>query len=129
MNGTPTPDNLDGVTDNKGFTGHEMLDQLDLVHMNGRIYDPLVARTMSADPYIQDRLSSQSYNRYTYVWNNPMNMTDTTGFVAMENTEEAIAECNQKEIERLCFAGACFGNITLVSFSGGSEKSEVWCRH
>ena len=41
VNGTPTPDNLDGVTDNKGYTGHEMLDQLDLVHMNGRIYDPL----------------------------------------------------------------------------------------
>ncbi|WP_374520563.1 hypothetical protein [Undibacterium squillarum] len=50
VNGTPTQDNLDGVTDNKGFTGHEMLDQLDLVHMNGRIYDPLVARMMSADP-------------------------------------------------------------------------------
>ena len=123
VNGTPTPDNLDGVTDNKGFTGHEMLDQLDLVHMNGRIYDPLVARMMSADPYIQDPLSSQSYNRYTYVWNNPTNMTDPTGFVAMANTEEAIAERNQKETERLCFAGACFGNITSVSSSGGSEKS------
>ena len=84
VNGTPTPDNLDGVTDNKGYTGHEMLDQLDLVHMNGRIYDPLVARMMSADPYIQDPLSSQSYNRYTYVWNNPTNLTDPTGFVAQD---------------------------------------------
>lgn len=106
-----------------------MLDQLDLVHMNGRIYDLLVARMMSVDPYIQDPLSSQSYNRYTYVWNNPTNMTDPTGFVAMANTEEAIAERNQKETERICGTGACFGNITLVSFSGGSEKSEVWCRH
>ncbi len=59
VNGTPTPDNLDGVTDNKGFTGHEMLDQPDLMHMNGRIFDPLVARMMSAAPYIQDPLSSQ----------------------------------------------------------------------
>ena len=84
VNGTPTPDNLDGVTDNKGYTGHEMLDQLDLVHMNGRIYDPLVARMMSADPYIQDPLSSQSYNRYTYVWNNPTNLTDPTGFNASD---------------------------------------------
>ena len=41
---TPTPDSLDGVVDNRGFTGHEMLDQLDLVHMNGRIYDPLMGR-------------------------------------------------------------------------------------
>ncbi|UGQ46084.1 FG-GAP-like repeat-containing protein [Massilia endophytica] len=76
-----TPDSLDGDKDNKGFTGHEMLDQLDLVHMNGRVYDPLVARFMSADPIIQDPLHSQSYNRYSYVWNNPTNLTDPTGFV------------------------------------------------
>ncbi|MBC3879965.1 VCBS repeat-containing protein [Undibacterium sp. LX40W] len=73
---------IDGVKDNKGFTGHEMLDKLDLVHMNGRIYDPFVARFMSADPIIQDPFHSQSYNRYTYVWNNPTNLTDPTGFVA-----------------------------------------------
>jgi hypothetical protein len=26
-----------------------MLDKLDLVHMNGRVYDPLIARFMSAE--------------------------------------------------------------------------------
>jgi RHS repeat-associated protein len=77
-----TPASLDGVVDNKGFTGHEMLDKLDLVHMNGRVYDPLVARFMSADPYIQDAYNSQSFNRYTYVWNNPTNLTDPDGFKA-----------------------------------------------
>ncbi|MDN3579131.1 RHS repeat-associated core domain-containing protein, partial [Chitinimonas viridis] len=70
----------DGKVIDRGFTGHEMLDELDLVHMNGRIYDPLVARFLSADPLIQDPEHSQSYNRYTYVWNNPTNMTDPTGF-------------------------------------------------
>jgi RHS repeat-associated protein len=58
-----------------------MLDKLDLVHMNGRIYDPLTARFLSADPLIQDAQHSQSYNRYTYVWNNPTNLTDPTGFM------------------------------------------------
>jgi RHS repeat-associated protein len=82
------PDSIDGVTDNKGFTGHEMLDQLDLVHMNGRVYDPLVARFMSADPIIQDPMHSQSYNRYTYVWNNPTNLTDPTGFMAADGTPD-----------------------------------------
>ena len=38
--GSATPDTLDGVTDNRGFTGHEMLDTLDLVHMNGRVSAP-----------------------------------------------------------------------------------------
>ncbi|WP_269532643.1 Ig-like domain-containing protein [Chitinimonas sp. BJYL2] len=82
LNGNGTPDSLDGQTDNKGYTGHEMLDALDLVHMNGRVYDPLVARFMSADPLIQEPEHSQSYNRYTYVWNNPTNLTDPTGFAA-----------------------------------------------
>jgi len=84
---TPTPDSLDGVVDNRGFTGHEMLDQLDLVHMNGRIYDPLVGRFLSADPILQDPMNGQSYNRYSYVLNNPTNLTDPTGFefVNMDN--------------------------------------------
>ncbi len=77
---TPTPDTIDGATDNRGFTGHEMLDGLDLVHMNGRIYDPLTARFMSADPILQDPMNGQSYNRYSYVMNNPTNLVDPTGY-------------------------------------------------
>ena len=80
INGTATPDSIVGQIDNRGFTGHEMLDQLELVHMNGRIYDPLTARFMSADPLIQDPMNGQSYNRYSYVLNNPTNLTDPTGF-------------------------------------------------
>jgi len=99
-----TPDNLDGQIDNKGFTGHEMLDQLDLVHMNGRIYDPLVARFMSADPIIQEPEHSQSYNRYTYVWNNPTNLTDPTGFMAddgqLDERERQIEEDKQRVREK-----------------------------
>lgn len=30
-----------------------MLDELGLVHMNGRWYDPLLARFLSADPVVQ----------------------------------------------------------------------------
>jgi len=79
--GASTPDTLDGQADDKGYTGHEMLDQLDLVHMNGRVYDPKIARFLSADPIIQDPEHGQSYNRYSYVWNSPTNLTDPTGMV------------------------------------------------
>lgn|GEM_PF-1250455 len=68
------------LIDNKGFTHQEELDQLGLVHLNGRVYDPFTGRFMSGDPEVQDPYHSQSYNRYTYVWNNPTNMTDPTGF-------------------------------------------------
>ena len=78
--GSSTADSIDGALDHRGYTGHEMLDQLDLVHMNGRVYDPLTAKFLSGDPLIQDPTNGQNYNRYSYVLNNPTNLTDPTGF-------------------------------------------------
>ena len=64
----------------RGYTGHHQLDHLQLIHMNGRVYDPYLGRFISADPFIQDPYSSQSLNRYSYVWNNPVNGTDPSGY-------------------------------------------------
>lgn len=66
----------------KGFTGHEMLDDTGLVHMNGRIYDPALGRFLQADPFIQASTNTQSYNRYSYVFNNPLNAVDPSGFIS-----------------------------------------------
>jgi hypothetical protein len=48
--------------------------------MNGRIYDPTLGRFLQADPFIQAPTNSQSYNRYSYVLNNPLSMTDPSGY-------------------------------------------------
>jgi RHS repeat-associated protein len=72
---------LKGVNTVKGYTGHEHLDSLGLIHMNGRVYDPVIARFMSADPYIQAPMNSQSYNRYSYVMNNPLSYSDPSGYL------------------------------------------------
>lgn len=64
----------------KGYTGHEHISHLDLIHMNGRIYDATIGRFMQADPFIQAPSDTQSYNRYSYVKNNPMSYTDPSGF-------------------------------------------------
>jgi RHS repeat-associated protein len=53
----------------RDFTGHEFLEELRLVHMGGRIYDPVVARFLSPDPFVQDPFNLQNLNRYTYVLN------------------------------------------------------------
>ncbi|NBB78579.1 MAG: hypothetical protein GVY36_03935 [Verrucomicrobia bacterium] len=50
------------------------------VHMNGRIYDPLLGRMLSADPHIGEQTNLQNYNRYSYVTNNLLSMTDLSGF-------------------------------------------------
>ncbi len=64
----------------RGFTDHTMLDPVNLIHMGGRVYDAHTGRFLSADPYIQNALNSQSYNRYSYTLNNPLSYTDPTGF-------------------------------------------------
>jgi len=38
------------ITD-RGYTGHEHLTALGLINMNGRVYDPVLARFLSPDPY------------------------------------------------------------------------------
>ena len=48
--------------------------------MNGRIYDPTLGRFLQADPHIQAPNNSQSYNRYSYVLNNPLSYTDPSGY-------------------------------------------------
>jgi RHS repeat-associated protein len=63
----------------RGFTGHEHLDELGLIDMNGRMYDPLIGRFLSPDPFIQLPDYSQSFNRYSYCMNNPLKYTDPSG--------------------------------------------------
>ena len=48
--------------------------------MNGRIYDPTLGRFLQADPHVQAPSNMQNYNRYSYVLNNPMSMTDPSGY-------------------------------------------------
>ncbi|XVO23238.1 MAG: RHS repeat-associated core domain-containing protein [Betaproteobacteria bacterium] len=70
---------LSSKTD-RGYTGHEHIDDIGLIHMNGRLYDPITGRMMSADPIIQAPYLLQNYNRYSYVMNNPLSLTDPSGF-------------------------------------------------
>jgi RHS repeat-associated protein len=64
----------------RGFTGHEHIDFFDLINMNGRVYDPVLGRFLSPDPFVQDPTNLQNYNRYAYVLNNPLSMTDPSGY-------------------------------------------------
>ena len=63
----------------RGFTGHEHLASVGLIHMNGRLYDPALHRFLQPDNYIQDPFNTQSFNRYGYCLNNPLVYNDITG--------------------------------------------------
>jgi RHS repeat-associated protein len=63
-----------------GFTGHEHDELLDLVNMGGRIYDPDQRRFLTPDPNVNEPYFGQALNRYSYVLNSPVSLTDPTGF-------------------------------------------------
>ncbi len=65
----------------RGFTGHEYIPSVfGLIDMNGRMYDPVIGRFLSPDPYVQMPYFSQSLNRYSYCLNNPLLFTDPSGY-------------------------------------------------
>jgi len=61
--------NLNAGTD-KGYTGQEHLDDVGVVHMNGRLFDPLLGLFMQANPSVHNATNLQAYNRYSYCENN-----------------------------------------------------------
>ena len=63
----------------RGYCGHEHLTYYGLINMNARLYDPVIGRFLSPDPYVQAPDFSQNFNRYSYVLNNPLKYTDESG--------------------------------------------------
>ena len=64
----------------RGFTGHEHLPDFGLINMNGRMYDPVMSSFLSADRFVQNPMSAQGFNRFTYCMNNPLRFIDPTGW-------------------------------------------------
>ncbi len=94
-NGTTDPNgSLTVAGTRRGFTGHEHDDEVGLINMNGRIFDPAIGRFLSADPTLQAPTYMQSYNRYAYLWNSPLNGTDPSGyqnfFTTMDHLHERV---------------------------------------
>ena len=68
-----------------GYTGQEHDAELGLINMKGRLYDPVVKRFLTPDPYVSQPFDTQGLNRYSYVINNPTNYTDPSGFECVDS--------------------------------------------
>ena len=83
--------------------------------MNGRVYDPQLGRFLSSDPIIQAPTNLQSYNRYSYVLNNPMSYTDPSGYFSL--TDLAYVAVGLPVITPVVYTGAAIvaGGVAAVA--------------
>ena len=133
----------------RGYTGHEHYDIFGIIDMNGRVYDPVIGRFLSPDPYIQSPDFTQSYNSYSYCMNNPLKFADFNGYnitrIPPENwgallraaTEpganaDALAKefgdkewANYYSVHDLCYGGIT-GLNSLLSDRFGEQYNEVF---
>ncbi|MET1257621.1 RHS repeat domain-containing protein, partial [Aliikangiella maris] len=111
-----------GASTNRGFTGHEQLDEAQLTHMNGRVYDYNLGRFLSVDPFIQEPGNSQSMNPYSYIMNNPMAGTDPSGYAG------SIPSPNPYDMppleDRDLPGESCQRNIFCVGANSSGKQSE-----
>nr|MBP7512614.1 hypothetical protein [Bacteroidia bacterium] len=87
---------LNGFVLDRGYTGHQHLKEFGIINMNGRLYDPIVGRMLNVDNFVQDPSSSQAFNRYSYVVNNPLKYTDPSGW----NREDRADRKQEREYRR-----------------------------
>lgn len=77
--GTTIPTTANGLMLDRGYTSHEHLLGVNIINMNGRVYDHHLHKFLQPDNNIQDFYNTQNYNRYGYVMNNPTKYTDESG--------------------------------------------------
>jgi len=118
------------------FTGQELDDSTGLYFYGARYYDPILAKFISPDTFIQAPGNPQNLNRYSYVLNNPIIYTDPSGnffqiivAVAVAAAVGAaigaainvtIAAINGQDLGRAAVAGAVAGAIMGPTMSIGA---------
>ncbi len=86
VNGSADPScgtNQTAVT-TRGYINQVTMNDLCLVDLNARYYDPALFKFLSPDPVIADPDDSQAWNAYAYSYNNPMSKSDPTGLAGDE---------------------------------------------
>ena len=115
----------------RGYTGHEHYDAIGLTNMNGRMYDPLIGLMLSPDNYVQNPGYAHSYNRYSYVLNNPLKYTDPSGEIVWAPIIIGAALGGfsgwqigkAKGSEGWEMAGYIFGGAAIGGISGGTASA------
>jgi RHS repeat-associated protein len=120
LSGTPDTYNTLASLMTRGYTDQEHVATMALIHMNGRVYDPQIGKFTSADPLVSQLYSSQGWNRYAYVGNNPLNSTDPTGLATnCMNNGTKTSFCLEPSVE-------LNNSFTSYIFPSGGSGGGVW---
>jgi len=112
-NGTDVGGQTPSQVTTRGFTGHEHDDEVGLINMNARLYDPVIGRFPTPDTFVQFPSDSQGLNRYSYVNNNPLYYTDPSGHFALKDV------VNKLKSGLARFTGGTLGRVSGVPIIGG----------
>lgn len=118
-NGTDDTGGTLTASTSRGFTGHEHVASVGLIDMNARMYDPELGRFLSPDSYIPELFNSESLNRYSYVYNNPLAYTDPTGHAPLEDAILVGGSLPLSPIEKLIITSALH---ILFSLMGDDDE-------
>jgi len=77
--GVEIPPYNESASNSHKFTGHERDATTGYDYMHFRYYASTIGRFMKPDNVLGDLANPQSFNRYSYVRGNPVNMNDPTG--------------------------------------------------
>ncbi|MBL3529451.1 MAG: hypothetical protein JMN27_17590 [gamma proteobacterium endosymbiont of Lamellibrachia anaximandri] len=134
VNGQEIDQSFQRKVTNRGYTGHEQIDNIGLVHMNARLYDPEIGRFLSADIYIQEPGLSQNFNRYIYVMNNPLKYNDPSGhfinfiigaiiMIVSQFIDNPYIRMIGMVVGMAMMGGVFFGDALFTAAAGGSGAS------
>jgi RHS repeat-associated protein len=110
----------------RGYTGHKMINDMDIIHMNGRTYDPTLGRFLQADPHIQAPENTQNYNRYSYVLNNPLSMTDPSGYFFTKLGKKLFRGLIKASVKIFGAELTNFAGSVFFSWAGGAAGAGYW---
>ncbi|NDP22542.1 MAG: hypothetical protein GZ091_15880 [Paludibacter sp.] len=109
------------VTD-RGYTGHEHFFSVGIIHMNARLYDPILHTFLSPDALIADPSNPQNYNRYAYALNNPLMYVDYDGNEPITAAVLITAAVIGAVVAGVSYVGINLYNGTAITW-GGLTKS------
>ncbi len=117
--------NQTGMTANSYlFTGQQFDGSTGLYNLRVRFYDPSIGHFLNQDTYRVDFFNPMELNRYGYVANNPINLSDPTGHMAMTEysmNEQDDAEAAASEQELAGSNSRVFENVSEMLDDVGQQ--------